>query len=154
MTPTLPKVLGCTLIAFAGCAHAADQYPFFPQPTYFKKYFRRVITKVELEGPAQLDDHVVDSRHRHQLFLAFKEALTNVVRHSGASEVRLSIRVEDGHVHLAIADNGRGLARSGQTEEMDGVANMRTRLQKLGGRFEVKSKAGEGTVLSFDLPLH
>ncbi len=126
--------------------------------SYFSLYAERFLGLANiawrLEGPFGPGDYAVDSRLRHQLFLAFKEALTNVVRHSGATEVRLSIRVEDGHVHLAIADNGRGLAKGGQTEEMDGVTNMRARLEKLGGRFEVKSKAGEGTVLSFDLPLH
>jgi signal transduction histidine kinase len=35
---------------------------------------------------------------------------------------------------------------------MDGVANMRARLEKLGGRFEFSSKAGEGTIVRFDLP--
>jgi signal transduction histidine kinase len=37
---------------------------------------------------------------------------------------------------------------------MDGVANMRDRLEKLGGRFEVKSQAGQGTIVRFDLPAH
>ena len=62
------------------------------------------------KAPPGTADHTVDSRHRHQLFLAFKEALTNVVRHSGASEVRLSIQVEQGQVRLTIADNGRGFS--------------------------------------------
>jgi signal transduction histidine kinase len=126
--------------------------------SYFSLYAERFLGLAgiawRLEGPLGPGDYAVDSRLRHQLFLAFKEALTNVVRHSAATEVRLSIRVEDGHVHLTIADNGRGLAKGGQTDEMDGVANMRARLEKMGGRFGVKSKAGEGTVLSFDLPLH
>jgi signal transduction histidine kinase len=37
---------------------------------------------------------------------------------------------------------------------MDGLANMRARLEELGGRFEVNSKTGEGTTVRFDLPLH
>jgi signal transduction histidine kinase len=37
---------------------------------------------------------------------------------------------------------------------MDGVANMRARLAKLGGRFEVESKAGEGATVRFHLPVH
>src|SRR5208282_358534 len=65
-----------------------------------------------LEGPAGLADRVVDSRHRHQIFLAFKEALNNVVRHSGATEVRLGIQAEPGELQLVIADNGRGLPSS------------------------------------------
>jgi signal transduction histidine kinase len=96
---------------------------------------------------------VVDSRRRHQLFLAFKEALTNVVRHSGATEVRLSIRLEAGQVRLTIADNGRGVPPGSRTEETGGVANMRTRIKKLGGQFEMTSESGRGTVLRFFVPL-
>jgi signal transduction histidine kinase len=126
--------------------------------SYFSLYAERFLGLANiawcLEGPFGSDDHAVDSRHRHQLFLAFKEALTNVVRHSGATEVRLGIQVEHGEVRLTIADNGRGLAEGGHTEEMDGVANMRSRLEKLGGRFEFSSKTGQGTIVRFYLPSH
>jgi signal transduction histidine kinase len=103
----------------------------------------------ESVGPA---DHVVDSKRRHQLFLAFKEALTNVVRHSGASEVRLSIRSQDGQLRLTVTDNGRGLSAAARTEEMDGVANMRARIEKLGGKCEVSSGPAGGTTARFVLP--
>jgi signal transduction histidine kinase len=106
-----------------------------------------------LESAPAPDGVVVDSRHRHQLFLAFKEGLTNVVRHSGASEVRLDIGLEAGRLRLVIADNGRGLPVSARTEEMDGVANMRARLEKLGGGFEMMSEAGRGTTLRFQVPV-
>jgi signal transduction histidine kinase len=126
--------------------------------SYFSLYAERFLGLANivwrLEVPFKPDDHVVDSRHRHQLFLAFKEALTNVVRHSGATEVLLDIQVEQGRVRLTIADNGRGWAEVGQTEEMDGIANMRARLEKLDGHFEVNSKTGQGTIVRFDLPLH
>jgi signal transduction histidine kinase len=125
---------------------------------YFSIYAERFLGLAnitwQLEGPFAPDDHAVDSRHRHQLFLAFKEALTNVVHHSGATEVRLNIQVEQEQVRLTIADNGRGWAEVSQTEGMDGVANMRARLEKLGGRFEVNSKTGKGTIVRFSLPLH
>ncbi|MGD1089384.1 MAG: ATP-binding protein [Verrucomicrobiota bacterium] len=126
--------------------------------SYFSLYAERFLGLANiawrLERPFRTDDHAVDSRHRHQLFLAFKEALTNIVRHSGATEVHLNIQVEQGQISLTIADNGRGWDQVGQTEGMDGVANMRTRLEKLGGRFEIFSKTGEGTIVRFDLPLH
>jgi len=95
----------------------------------------------------------VDSRRRHQLFLAFKEALTNVVRHSKATEVCLRVEVQGGKMLLSVTDNGRGWSDGGITEEMDGVINMRTRLEKLGGCFEIKSKSGSGTEVRFEMPL-
>jgi signal transduction histidine kinase len=126
--------------------------------SYFSLYAERFLGLANiawrLEGPLKPDDHVVDSRHRHELFLAFKEALTNIVRHSAATKVRLSIQVEQGQLRLTIADNGQGWAEVGQTDGMDGVVNMRARLEKLGGRFEINSKAGEGTIVRFDLPFH
>src|SRR5579859_1930550 len=106
-----------------------------------------------LESMPGTPDPMVDSRHRHQLFLAFKEALTNVVRHAGASEVRLSIQAEQGQVRLSVTDNGRGFSPGIHTEEMDGVANMRARIEKLGGRFEIASEAGRGTTVRFYMPL-
>jgi signal transduction histidine kinase len=126
--------------------------------SYFSLYAERFLGLANiawrLEGPFQPEDYAVDSRHRHQLFLAFKEALTNVVRHAQATEVRLNIQMEQGQIRLTIADNGRGWVEAGPTEEMDGLANMRARLEKLGGRFEVSSKTGQGTIVRFDLPLH
>jgi len=104
----------------------------------------------DLSAPA---DFAVDSRVRHQLFLAFKEALTNTVRHSGATEVCLSIRLADGEARFAISDNGRGLPGGRRTEAMDGMANMRARLEKIGGRFDlVPNETGRGTTVRFFVP--
>jgi signal transduction histidine kinase len=130
--------------------------------SYFSLYAERFLGLANiawrLDGPFQMKDHVVDSRHRHELFLAFKEALTNVVRHSGATEVRLNIQIEHEQVRLTIADNGRGWAENangnGAAEGMDGVANMRARMGKLGGQFQVNTSNGQGTVVCLDLPLN
>jgi len=106
----------------------------------------------KLESSSEPPDRAVNSRHRHQLFLAFKEALTNIVRHSNATEVRLAIQLEAERVRLSVADNGRGLSSAARTEDMDGVANMRERIEKLGGRFEMSSRPGQGTVIEFYVP--
>ena len=94
----------------------------------------------------------MDSRSRHQLFLAFKEALTNVVRHSGATQVRISIRGEGARLQLRITDNGRGFPNGKPNENMDGVVNMRRRIEELGGRFEINSQPGNGTTVSLEVP--
>ena len=106
-----------------------------------------------LEGTPATVNYVVDSHKRHQLFLAFKEALTNIVRHSHATEVRLNILQDNGELSFVIADNGRGLPQKDvRTEEMSGVNNMRHRIEKLGGRFELGSESGQGTTLKFFVP--
>lgn len=104
----------------------------------------------EGRAPADLP---VDSPRRHHLFLAFKEALTNVVRHSGASEVWFRLDAEGDELVLTVHDNGRGLPRERSEPGMDGLANLRVRCERLGGRLEVESAAGQGTTLRLCLPL-
>jgi signal transduction histidine kinase len=119
---------------------------------YAERFLKLANISWRLDGPNGTIDQVVDSRRRHQLFLAFKEALTNVVRHSNATEVQLNIRCDGGKVLVAIADNGRGLPGNSRTENMDGVGNMRNRIEKLGGRFEICGQQGRGTTVRFEVP--
>lgn len=96
----------------------------------------------------------VDARVRHQLFLVFKEALANVVRHAGASEVRLVVRVENRALHVTVADNGRGLQEPDPAAVgHEGLANMRRRMEKVGGRFEITGELDRGTTVKFTVPL-
>jgi len=106
----------------------------------------------QLEEPIGAPDLVVNLKSRHQLFLAFKEALNNVVRHSKATEVRLKFQVEREELRFSIFDNGCGLPVAGHSDEMDGLSNMRARVEKMGGRFEIASEAGRGTTVNFFVP--
>jgi signal transduction histidine kinase len=106
-----------------------------------------------LEEVDEPSDHKLDSRRRHQLFIAFKEMLTNVVRHAQATEVRFRISSEAGDVRLTVKDNGRGLPTAPPADGMDGVANLRARCGKLGGRFEIYSDPGQGTTISVSIPI-
>ncbi|MGA2178855.1 MAG: ATP-binding protein [Verrucomicrobiota bacterium] len=107
----------------------------------------------QLKGAVDLPDRTVSSVHRHEFFLAFKEALTNVIRHSGATEVRLGVRLIGNRLRLSIADNGRGLAAGAARSGGDGLVNMRARLEKMGGRFAIASQSGRGTTVRFYMPL-
>ena len=108
----------------------------------------------QLKGAVDLPDRAVSSVHRHEFFLAFKEALTNVIRHSGATEVRLGVRLIGNRLRLSIADNGHGLAADAAGRCGDGLVNMRLRLEKMGGRFEIASQPGRGTTVRFYMPLN
>ena len=50
----------------------------------------------------------LNAEQRHSLFLAFKEALQNAVKHAAASSLRVSITVEGGTLKIILEDNGRG----------------------------------------------
>jgi len=98
-------------------------------------------------------DHPLDSRLRHGIFLAFKEALNNVVRHSGATEVLLTITIARDQLMIIITDNGRGFAGSPGLPGSDGLAGMRQRMEKLGGQCVINSQLGQGTMVELNLPL-
>ena len=99
-------------------------------------------------------DLAVEARVRHQLFLIFKETLTNVVKHAGASEAGLVVRVENQILRMTVTDNGSGLRESSATSGgQEGIAGMRRRMEKLGGQFEITGEPGRGTTVKFSVPL-
>ncbi|MCX7010932.1 MAG: triple tyrosine motif-containing protein [Kiritimatiellaeota bacterium] len=106
----------------------------------------------ELDIAAALPALPLEARTRHQLFLAFTEALNNLVRHSGATRVRLRIAVEAGELRISVGDNGHGLTPATGAGVPDGLHSMRSRLEKLGGICDIQSSAGGVTVL-LRLPL-
>ncbi len=124
--------------------------------TYYSFFAERFLNLAgmvcRLEVAEDLPEAPLDSHVRHSIFLAFKEALNNIVRHSGASEVRLVIAVVERELAISIHDNGRGLPEAGVGPGSDGLAGMRDRLRQLGGHCELVS--GEGTTVVFRLPLN
>lgn len=88
---------------------------------------------------------------RHDLFLAIKEGLNNVLKHSMATEVRVEISTGGSTVNIIIDDNGRGfdLARERNGGQGNGLQNMRKRMDALAGKMEIVTAPGRGTKLQF-----
>jgi PAS domain S-box-containing protein len=83
-----------------------------------------------------------------------QEALTNVARHSGASRVDVSLRVEEGVLHLAVEDDGRGFDPERLDESKGlGVIGMRERASLIGGTLTVGPGAAGGARIDLRLPL-
>ena len=121
---------------------------------FAEEFFRPTSIRCRLDIPADLPEYPFSTEARHHLFLAVKEALNNVVRHSGASEVWLRLSMDNGELKITVADNGHGIAASApQARGHDGLGNIRQRIEDLGGRFELASDAATGTTLRLHLPL-
>jgi signal transduction histidine kinase len=80
-----------------------------------------------------------------------QEALNNCARHAHASEVVVSVIQDDEGIFFSVQDDGSGF--DPKQEKGLGFLGMEERVEKLGGALQVKSKAGEGTLLSVRLPL-
>lgn len=106
-----------------------------------------------LDVPADLPAVSVNAPVRHNLFLAFEEALSNAVRHAAATEVTVRMALREGRLVLEVADNGRGFADDGVRAGAHGLENMRQRLSVIGGLCAVEKSVGRGTRVRFELPL-
>jgi signal transduction histidine kinase len=92
------------------------------------------------------------------LFRTFQEALSNVVRHAGAKQVRMSLAALDGTLEGEIADDGRGfvpeaVSTDGHDPRGLGLLGMQERMALCGGSLEILSRPGAGTRLRIRIPL-
>ena len=81
-----------------------------------------------------------------------QEALHNVIKHSGASQVRVALTPIDGGVQLDVSDNGKGFDTGGEFPGHLGLASMRERAAKSGGQLEIRSREGTGTQVTATFP--
>ncbi|HTH72932.1 MAG TPA: PAS domain-containing protein [Trinickia sp.] len=89
-----------------------------------------------------------------EVFRIVQEALTNIARHSGASEVTIEIAREDPFCMVKISDNGRGaLSDARRNRKSFGLIGMRERAARLGGELAVRTAPGQGFALTVTLPL-
>lgn len=107
--------------------------------------------RCRLDMPLQYPALPLTAEVRHNLFLAFKEALHNVVKHSKATEVRIVASLTPTEFTLGLEDNGSGFVTpaAGHRGFGNGLANMHRRLAKIGGACEIASVPGKGTKVSF-----
>ena len=109
--------------------------------------------RCRLDLSPNMPAHPLDPDRRHNLFLAFNEALNNVIRHSGATEAAVGIVVENGRLIVSIADDGSGLKEGPASSGAEGLNSMRRRLERMGGKCEINGRGGQGTTVRFIVPL-
>lgn len=109
--------------------------------------------RYRLEIPAELPRKNISPEARHNVFLAAKEAVTNVVRHARASEVWIRLAIAPDQFTLKIEDDGRGFAPEKAAQLRHGLSNMRQRMEDIGGTFSIAPRAEGGTVVSFTVPI-
>ncbi len=94
----------------------------------------------------------VSAEQSLHVFRVVQEAVSNCIRHGGAQEARVSLKMLKQGVRLSIRDNGRGFSQDTIKAGGYGLRNMADRARKINGRFTVLSKENEGTRIILDLP--
>jgi signal transduction histidine kinase len=98
------------------------------------------------------------SAERTVLFRVAQEALTNVIRHANATEVKLSLSAVSDAIRLEIRDNGKsfrvGDARNGNHNKRLGLIGMNERIEMVGGTLSIESALGQGTLVRAEIPFY
>ncbi len=109
--------------------------------------------KCRLQIPIDLPAYKLSVEQRRNLLLVAREAINNVIKHSGATEVSLHVAHGEGTLTIEIVDNGRGFDSQAARGDGLGLGSMRKRMESLGGTFLAISRPGIGTTLKLSLPL-
>jgi len=112
---------------------------------------------IEADWSAPSDElpQTLSARAFVQTTRILREAVSNVIKHSGATHCSLSCEISDGDVQIVVRDNGHGIPMEldGRLDRGHGMASMKHRAKQLQGQCLVESGPGYGTVIRLTLPL-
>ena len=132
---------------------------------YATEYLQNTSVECELHIPRGLPHQPLSAETRHNLFLAFEEALNNALKHGQPSRVKVTMAVERARFEIAVEDNGRGFdsAMNGRLTGAaigarpqgggNGLWNMRQRLTDVGGECVISSQPGHGAYVRLSILL-
>ena len=123
---------------------------------YAQDYLAVAGLRYRLEIPPRLPEAAISPEVRHNVFLAAKESITNVVRHAHASSTWIRLRLDSGSFTLEIQDNGRGIAsiEGEKARSRNGLRNMRKRMEDVGGAFSITAAPEGGALVRLTVPLN
>jgi len=120
-----------------------------------QEYLATAGLRYRLDVPDPLPATPISPEMRHNVFLAAREAITNVVRHAQATAVWVRLKLDPGSFTLEIQDDGRGLGGMDphRAAARNGLKNMRKRMEDVGGSFTLTAAPERGAVVRLTAPL-
>jgi len=122
---------------------------------YAREYFQRTAVDCNITVPQFLPQAELTAEVRHNVFLAFEEALGNTLKHANPSQVNIEMSLKEGAFEIVVRDDGRGFTTGEARSKTgrNGLINMQARLKAVGGRCETVSELGRGTTVRLSCPL-
>ncbi len=117
---------------------------------YAVSYLDDLSIRCHVDTPENIPDIIVTGNNRRSVFLLVKEALNNIVKHSGASSVDIRFEVNS-KLQIQVHDNGKGFSANVNNPHGNGLINMQRRIHNLKGSMDIISL--NGTRVEFDIPL-
>jgi signal transduction histidine kinase len=100
------------------------------------------------------DPEEIPDEHRLMLFRVIQEALQNIVKHAKAGSIHVGLKKTHTICQVEVSDNGKGFTATPETSTAHGlgIVNMQKRVELMGGRLEIDSVPGKGTILKITIP--
>ncbi|MBP5101261.1 sensor histidine kinase [Pseudomonas protegens] len=150
--------LNCERLQQGFRALVQDLYPVVLQHLPLAEAFSLLVSQwqdsqgIDCQLRVGADLPALPSASKTHLYRLLQEALTNVARHAGASQVRVRLQRSARGLRLLVRDNGRG-ARQPQRPGV-GLHSMAERARSLGGELHILSRPGAGWALALNMPLN
>ncbi|WP_254871052.1 sensor histidine kinase [Bacillus sp. Marseille-Q1617] len=109
-------------------------------------------TQIEIEASLDGIENLSKGTETH-LFRIIQESLSNILRHSEATKVKIMTEKKEGFIILYISDNGIGFSLRESKMTSYGLQTMRERAEEIGGYFQIRSKEREGTYIDLRIPV-
>jgi signal transduction histidine kinase/ligand-binding sensor domain-containing protein len=120
---------------------------------YAVQFLKSTAIRCRFESPETVEDFSLSAEVRRHIFLVVKEALHNVVKHSGATETTVRCGLSGGTMEVSVEDNGKGFPVDQISRFGNGVPGMRKRIENIGGTFTLDSHRGGGTRVCISVPV-
>ena len=121
-----------------------------------RRYAAELFDNSEIDCHLQLDENTGDKKlgmeQRRDLYLIYKEALNNIHKHAGASNVWVDVVQNYSNLFMHIKDDGKGFNTATSTHR-NGLKNLRSRVGKWKGQIQIESECGKGTQIEIRIPL-
>ena len=113
--------------------------------------------KIEADwrNPVEENEHLLPARDFVQTTRILREAVSNIIKHSGATHCKVRCAISERQFGLTVQDNGRGISQEvdGRLDRGQGMSSMKRRAKQMHGQCLVESGPGYGTVIALTLPL-
>ncbi len=136
-----------------------DELGILPTLSWLSREFQKTYSRIAVEQGLEVREEDVPERLKVIIFRITQEALNNAGKHAQATRIWIHLSREQGHIKLAIGDNGVGFnyeqlpGAAGQGTGM-GLSIMKERAELSGGFFSVESHPGKGTIIGISWPLN
>jgi signal transduction histidine kinase len=119
--------------------------------SYSMEYCEENNLNCSIHLPENLPQKFVSGEMRRNIFLMVKESLHNIVKHAGAQRVDIQIEAAE-NLDISIQDDGRGFVEQRGNREGNGLRNMRTRIESVGGSLNIQNE--QGVRVNLRIPLN